>query len=155
VTDGEGRGAAPPFRFRAAEEADFERLLDLSIRALRADLERLGRWDPARRRARMRASFDPAATRRIEDPAGRLLGCVTHRHHAGHTEITNLYLEPDCQGRGLGSAVMAALLAERPDLPVLLEVLKESPALRFYARLGFVPEREQAFDWLLRLPPRA
>ncbi|MDJ0387365.1 GNAT family N-acetyltransferase [Roseomonas sp. E05] len=80
---------------------------------------------------------------------------MTIRHHADHTEIATLHLEPDCQGRGLDSAVMAALLAERPALPVLLEILKESPALCFYARLGFRPEREQAFGWMLRLPPRA
>lgn len=64
MNGGKGEGGPPPFRFHPAAEADFERLLDLSIRVLRADLERVGRWDPERRRARMRESFDPAATTR-------------------------------------------------------------------------------------------
>ncbi|MDJ0387364.1 hypothetical protein QMO56_04500 [Roseomonas sp. E05] len=59
MSGGEGRGVAPSFRFHAAEEADFERLLDLSSRTLRTDLARLGRWGPARRRARMRESSTP------------------------------------------------------------------------------------------------
>ena len=48
------------FTLRPVGEADFEPLLDLSIRVLRADLERVVRFDPERRRTRMRAGFDPA-----------------------------------------------------------------------------------------------
>ena len=46
------------FGFRQATEADFEYVLDLSIRTMRAHLERLGRFDPDRRRARMRRHFE-------------------------------------------------------------------------------------------------
>lgn len=49
---------------------------------------------------------------------------------------------------------MAVLLAERPGLPVRLEVLKQSQAVGFYRRLGFAQLREQAFDRAMELPPR-
>lgn len=151
---GEGQGAAPPFRFVPAAEADFERLLDLSIRVMRPQLEALGRWDPARRRARMRESFSPMASRLIEAPDGRLLGCVSVHDDEAFSEVSALYLEPACQGSGLGRAVMLAIMDERPDLPLRLEVLKDSRALAFYERLGFRRVAEQAFDWAMELPPR-
>ncbi|WP_419896384.1 GNAT family N-acetyltransferase [Roseomonas sp. USHLN139] len=153
MTTPEGRDL-PPFRFQPAAEADFERLLDLSVRTMRPQLEAIGRWDPARRRARMRAAFRPAATRLIEAPDGRLLGCVTVDDHADHREVSQLYLEPDAQGAGLGRAVMLAIMRERDHLPLRLEVLKGSRARAFYARLGFVTTAEQEFDWAMELPPR-
>ena len=47
----------PDFRLRPVSEADFEPLLSLSIRVLRADLERLGRFKPELRRERFQAVF--------------------------------------------------------------------------------------------------
>ncbi|WBV44156.1 GNAT family N-acetyltransferase [Pseudoroseomonas cervicalis] len=152
MTAPEGRDL-PPFRFRPATEADFERLLDLSIRTMRPQLEAIGRWDPARRRARMREGFDPAATRRIEAPDGTLLGCVSVFAGEDFFEISGFYLEPACQGAGLGRAVMRAILEEHPDRPARVEVLKGSRALEFYRRLGFAVLAEQEFDWLLERPP--
>lgn len=118
---------------------------------MRAHLERVGRFDPARRRARMRAAFDPAAFRLIERE-GRFLGCVAVVDHSTHREIHSFYLEPEAQGRGLGCAVLNAILAEHPDRPVHLEVLKGSPAARFYERAGFRQTGETEFDLLLERP---
>jgi ribosomal protein S18 acetylase RimI-like enzyme len=144
----------PPFRFRPAVEEDFERLLDLSVRVMREHLERVGRFDPERRRRRMRESFDPATMRLIE-AEGRVAGCVAAVVHADHLEVLNFYLEPCAQGRGLGAAVLRALLGEHPRLPCRVEVLKESPAARLYERAGFRRVAEQPFDWVYELPPRA
>src|SRR5690606_4870069 len=98
----------PVFLMRPVEEADFEPLLDLSIRVLRADLERVGRFDPARRRARMRAGFDPATLSAIEVD-GRLVGCIAAVPAVDHLEVHSFYLEPSVQGRGLGADVFAAV----------------------------------------------
>ncbi|WP_426958893.1 GNAT family N-acetyltransferase [Muricoccus radiodurans] len=135
------------FAFTPATEADFERLLDLSVRVMREHLERVGRWDPERRRARMRAAFDPALYRLIQVPGG-WAGCVAVVEHPDHREIHSFYLEPGLQGRGLGRAVLDAILAEQPDRPVRIEVLKESPAARFYERAGFRLTGEAPFDLL-------
>jgi ribosomal protein S18 acetylase RimI-like enzyme len=115
------------------------------MRVMRAHLERLGRFDPARRRARMRAGFDPAAFRLIE-AEGRLAGCVAVLDHPDHREIHSFYLEPWAQGRGLGRAVLDTVLAERPRLPTRIEVLRQSPAARFYERAGFRLTGESEFD---------
>ncbi|MBO1074858.1 GNAT family N-acetyltransferase [Roseomonas marmotae] len=138
-------------RFRPAAEADFEALHDLSARTMRPHLERIGRWDPERRRRNARAAFDAGGIRVIERD-GATIGCIGFRRHADHAEISAFFLEPSCQGQGLGSAILALLVAEAEGLPVHLEVLKQSPAMRFYERAGFVRGAEQDYDWLYILP---
>jgi ribosomal protein S18 acetylase RimI-like enzyme len=143
--------SGPVFRFRPAAEADFEAVLDLSIRTLRPHLDRVGRWAPERRRARARAAFGQGGFRVIMQD-GAMAGCVGVQRHAGHVEINGFFIEPALQNQGLGAAVLASLLAEAGGLPVHLEVLKHSPAARFYERAGFVRMAEQAYDWLYILP---
>lgn len=140
-------------RFRPAAEADFEALHDLSVRTMRPHLERIGRWDPERRRRNARKAFDAGGIRVIERD-GAMLGCVGFLRHHDHAEITGFFLEPHCQGQGLGGAILRALVAEAGGLPVHLEVLKQSPAMRFYERAGFVRTAEQPYDWLYILPAR-
>jgi GNAT superfamily N-acetyltransferase len=141
----------PVFTLRPVGEADFELLLDLSIRVLRADLERVGRFDPDRRRARMRAGFDPATLSAIEVD-GCLVGCIAAVPAADHVEVHAFYLDPDCQGRGLGAAVLATVTAGYPGLPVRIEVLKGSPVHHFWERQGFIRTGGQPFDWLYERP---
>lgn len=143
--------SAPEFRLRPVAEADFEPLLDLSIRVLRADLERLGRFDPERRRRRMREGFDPLMMRAIEGEGG-LLGCIATAEAADHVELYGFYLEPTAQGRGLGAAIFTALCAELPALPIRIEVLKGSRARRFWERQGFRFVAAQDFDDLMERP---
>jgi GNAT superfamily N-acetyltransferase len=143
--------SAPAFRLRPVAEADFELLLDLSIRVLRADLERLGRFDPERRRRRMREGFDPRAMRAIEGEGG-LLGCVAAAEAADHVELYGFYIEPAAQGQGLGAAVFARLHKELPPLPTRIEVLKGSRARRFWERQGFRFVASQDFDDLMERP---
>ena len=53
---------------------------------------------------------------------------------------TSFYLDRRHQNRGLGATILKVLLAEADalGLPVRLEVLRGSPADRFYERHGFV-----------------
>ena len=141
------------FRLRPVGEADFEPLLDLSIRVLRADLERVGRFDPDRRRTRMRAGFDPATLSAIEVD-GRLVGCIGAVPAADHLEVHAFYLDPAVQGRGLGAAIVAAVLAAHPSLPARIEVLKGSSVLAFWEKQGFRVIAEQPFDWFCERPAR-
>ncbi|GAB2644052.1 GNAT family N-acetyltransferase [Gordonia jinhuaensis] len=57
-------------------------------------------------------------------------------------ELTELHVHPDVQGRGVGAALLARLLADRPEDRVLLstpEVPGESNrAWRLYRRFGFL-----------------
>ncbi len=140
--------AGPAFSLRPAVEADFEAVLALPIRAMRPHLERIGRFDPDRRRARMRRQFDAGILRVIEQGGG-MAGCVGVDAAAAEVEIHSLFLDEHAQGRGLGAAVFRALLAEFPGRPVRIEVLKESRARCFWERQGFVLTGEAEFDWLM------
>jgi GNAT superfamily N-acetyltransferase len=140
-----------PFRLRPATEADFEAVLALSIRAMREHLERLGRFDPERRRARMRKQFDAGIVQVIET-GGAMLGCVGVDAAGEAVEIHSLFLDGPQQGRGLGAAVWQAILAAHPGRVFHIEVLKQSPARRFWERQGFVLVGEAPFDWIMHRP---
>jgi len=136
---------------RLATEADFDYLLDLSIRTMREHLERVGRFDPERRRSRMRAHLD-AGSLYLVDRDGVVLGCLGLYDRGAKKELHSFFLEPALQGRGLGAEIFATLRALHPAHGWWMEVLKESPARRFWERQGFVQTGEQPFDWILELP---
>lgn len=140
-----------PIGFRPATEAEFEDILDLSIRTMRAHLERIGRYDPDRRRARMRQHLEAGSLRLIERD-GPVLGCVGLYDRGARMELHSFFLEPALQNRGLGAEIFAALRAAHPGRGWWIEVLKESPARRFWERQGFVLTGEQPFDWILERP---
>ena len=142
----------PGFSLRPASEADFEALLDLSVRVMREHLDRLGRFDPDRRRARMRAAFDGGGMQVLAAEDGTA-GCIGVEPGAEVVELHSLYLEPARQGRGFGAAVVAHVLAQHPGRAFRIEVLKQSPARRFWERQGFVLVDEQPYDWVLARPP--
>lgn len=121
----------PDFCLRPAAEADFESLLNLSIRVLRADLERLGRARPELRRERFRAVFHPATLSAIE-VAGECVGCIGAEARADHLHIQGFYAPPEFQGRGLGAVALPQVTRRYPGLPVRIEVLKGSAALGFW-----------------------
>jgi GNAT superfamily N-acetyltransferase len=141
----------PDFRLRPVAEADFEPLLSLSIRVLRADLELLGRFKPELRRERFRAIFKPATLSVIE-VAGECVGCIGGKPHTDHLHIHAFYVQPEFQGCGLGAAVLAEVTGRSPGLPVRIEVLKGSAALGFWQRQGFGQSGEEDFDLFLERP---
>ena len=84
-------------------------LLALSIRAPHADPERIGRFDPEWRRARMRAGFDPE-TMRVIELDGAIIGCRAVVPAADHLEIHSFSMDPPVQGSGLGAEPWRGLL---------------------------------------------
>lgn len=148
------RGSVPimaDWEIRPASAADVEAVAELRAEVLRADLERLGRYDPRRVRQRLRDGFEPACTWVIE-VGGAFAGCVALRPDAdaGCHWLEHFYLDARLQGGGIGSGVLRELL-ERCDrdggVPVVrLNVLQGSPARRLYERYGFVVESEDAVD---------
>ncbi|MGO4754932.1 GNAT family N-acetyltransferase [Streptomyces sp. 2MCAF27] len=140
-----------------------EAIAELRATVMRADLERLGRYDEHRVRQRLRDSFSARHTSIIMAD-GELAGCVTVRPAEGSrtTEamqwLEHFYLAPHWQGRGLGSAVLRTVL-ERTDaqgVSVGLNVLQGSAARRLYERHGFVMEAEDPIDvFMVRTTPGA
>jgi ribosomal protein S18 acetylase RimI-like enzyme len=61
-------------------------------------------------------------------------------------EIASLYVHPDCQGRGLGGALLEAALAELPGVVTLWVFTANERARSFYARHGFEPDGAVGHD---------
>ena len=147
--------AAPGWSLRAAVAADLEVLADLRAVVLRADLERLGRYDQDRVRQRLRNSFSPGHTSIILT-GGELAGSITLRPATGGRQLLeHFYLAPHRQGQGLGSAVLESVLKQTDarNQTVGLNVLAGSPARRLYERHGFVVEAEDPIDVFMVRPP--
>jgi GNAT superfamily N-acetyltransferase len=130
-----------------ATEDDFEQLLALRIAAMRESLERIGRFDPQRARQRFRDSFVPECTRHVLWQ-GRRVGFVAVTRSSEGWSLDHLYLHPDEQGQGIGSAVLSLVLREADALGQSLRVtaLRGSASNRFYVRHGFVSSGEGPWD---------
>jgi GNAT superfamily N-acetyltransferase len=145
------------WEIRLASVADVEAVAELRAVVLRADLERLGRYDEQRVRQRLRDGFTPAHTRVIE-VGGAFAGCVSLRPAEDAHWLEHFYLAPQLQGRGIGAAVLRGLLeqCDRDGTPVRLNVLQGSPARRLYERHGFAVETEDPVDvFMVREPSSA
>ncbi|WP_250008425.1 GNAT family N-acetyltransferase [Actinoplanes sp. M2I2] len=139
---------------RPASAADVEAVAELRARVLRADLERLGRYDEQRVRQRLRDGFAPAHTRVIE-VGGVFAGCVALRPAADAHWLEHFYLAPHRQSSGIGTAVLRAVLerCDRDGTRVRLNVLQGSPARRLYERHAFTVETEDPVDvFMVREP---
>ncbi|MFJ8667604.1 GNAT family N-acetyltransferase [Streptomyces sp. NPDC093600] len=147
---------AAGWELRSAVAADIEAIAELRATVMRADLERLGRYDEHRVRQRLRDSFSPRHMSIIMLDR-ELAGCVTVRPAGDRQWLEHFYLAPHCQGRGLGSAVLRTVL-ERTDaqgMTVGLNVLQGSAARRLYERHGFVVEAQDPIDVFMTRPPGA
>ena len=121
------------WEMRPAATADAEDVAELRAVVLRADLERLGRYDGRRVRQRLREGFAPAHTWVIE-VGGAFAGCVALRQGEDARWLEHFYLDPGLQGRGIGSAVLGRLLeqCDHDGARVRLNVLQGSAARHFY-----------------------
>ncbi|GIF68078.1 N-acetyltransferase [Asanoa ishikariensis] len=134
---------------RPATAADVEPVAELRAVVLRADLERLGRFDEHRVRQRLRDGFEPQHTSIIVVD-GAFAGSVAMRPADDGRRLEHFYLAPARQGQGLGSAVLRTVLDQERDT-VRLNVLQGSKARRLYERHGFTVEREDPIDvWMVR-----
>ena len=122
---------------------------------MREHLERVGRFAPERSRNVFRGHFDEPGMRLIL-VGGERIGCVGFRDGPQFVTLDSFYLAPRFQNSGLGSRVFKTLLAESDALgkPMRLEVLKQSPADRFYLRHGFAAVSEGEHDVMFERPFR-
>jgi GNAT superfamily N-acetyltransferase len=142
------------WEIRRASAGDVEAVAGLRAVVLRADLERLGRYDERRVRQRLREGFAPAHTWVI-DVGGAFAGCVALRPAEDAHWLEHFYLDPGLHGRGIGSAVLRRLLerCDRDGVRVRLNVLRGSAARRLYERHGFTLVSEDPVDvFLVREP---
>ncbi|MGW2375170.1 MULTISPECIES: GNAT family N-acetyltransferase [Kitasatospora] len=146
----------PTWTLEPAGPEDLEPIVELKAQVMRADLERLGRWDRERSRERVRKSFSTRHTS-VLLVEGALAGCVTIRpDERGGRHLELFYLAPHLQGRGLGTAVLRHLLADADAAgePMRLVVLQGSAAQRLYERHGFAVVHEDPIDVTMHRPAR-
>jgi len=123
--------------FEPAQAEDFETLLAL----------RIGRFDPQRARERFLSGFEVQHTRHVLFK-GQRVGLVVLKPLPDGWLLDHLYIHPDFQNRGVGSAVLGDVL-ERADAHaqvVHVSALKQSDSNRFYQRHGFELHRETEWD---------
>ncbi|HVV74784.1 MAG TPA: GNAT family N-acetyltransferase [Mycobacteriales bacterium] len=127
--------------WRPMTRDDVEWLVGLKARAMQAELEQIGRWDPSRARQRLLDELVVGATWvvRIDELA---VGSIALVPGAPTSWLQHFYVEPGLQGNGLGSAVLGRLLGTAPESTIRLLAVKTSRAVRLYERHGFVRERD-------------
>lgn len=140
--------------FVDAAAEDVEALVELRIAAMRESLERIGRFDPQRARERFAAGFAPEHTRHVE-VGGERVGVVVVKPRGRALLLDHLYIRPGAQGRGIGAAVLARVLAEADAqaLPLCVGALRGSDSNRFYRRHGFTLVEQGEFDNHYRREP--
>ena len=131
-------------------DADFEAMLALRIEALRESLERLGRFDPAVARARLKSQFQPAWMRHLV-VNGERVGYFTVEPRGSELRLHHLYVTPAAQGHGIGAWVLGQIKSQ--GQPITLAALRESRANGFYLRHGFQVVQAQDFDIEYRWQP--
>lgn len=149
--------SGPALRLRPGREADLEFLRRLHRDAMRPHVERAwGAWDEADQRRRFDDSTDPRAHEIVlldDEP----IGCQWVREHDDAIELVRMYLLPAHQGRGIGTRLVSALRrrAAEAGRPLRLRVLRENPARRLYARLGFAETAETEWHVEMEAAPDA
>ncbi len=140
---------APAITLRPAQPDDDDFLFDLYAGTRRAEMQAWGldeamldqmiRMQFNGQKATYRAQFPQAEHRIIvhkAEPVGRIL-----IDRAGpEIVLVDVALIPAVRGRGIGTGLLKALLAEAAEggRPVRLKVLLTNPARRLYERLGFI-----------------
>ena len=90
----------------------------------------------------------PQARFDIIELAGERIGRIVVDRSGTMMHIVDQAIVPTLRGRGIGTAIMRALMdeAQAAGLPVRLEVASENdPSFRLYQRLGFVPIETYSF----------
>ena len=141
------------WNLRPSAASDATWIAELRAIVLRDDLERLGRYDPVRVRRRFLDAFDPSSTRVIVIDGADAGSIALRPDDEVSVWIEHFYLDPRMQGRGIGSGVLAQVLAEGLGSRFRLDVLQGSPARRLYERAGFVVDSEDEIDVFMTRAP--
>lgn len=153
----------------AAKLADQAFLQQLFASTRGRELEALGAESPLARhfismqfRARELTyrSAHPGAQQRIVERAcagadRAAIGLLWVDFTSAQIDVLDISLLPNWRGRGVGSALLNALLAQARalHLPVALQVQANNPARKLYARLGFAQVASAELDLAMRWTP--
>ena len=120
---------------RPAEPADADAIAEIHIAARRESMP----WLPVlhsdqETREWVATIVLPNQEVRVAEVGGRVVGYVTR----DGTELNDLYVQPEAQGRGAGTALLREAMARSPGELLLWTFQRNAGARRFYERHGFV-----------------
>jgi ribosomal protein S18 acetylase RimI-like enzyme len=139
---------------RPARDDDYDFLSDLHEASMRTYIEAVWGWDDEFQVQFFRDHFQPERLQIIELD-GVAVGVIGFDTNAERLYIGPFEVDPDVQGRGVGSAAMTQVLAiaNGASVPATLQVLQVNPdAKRLYERLGFEVAGETDTHVLMRRP---
>lgn len=135
-------------RIRAATHSDAEFICRLVEKTMRGYVEKL--WGSFSEDLTRKHTEDAISSRSysVIELDGDAVGALAVERHDTHIQLTQLFVLPSHQNRGIGTYLVRQLIAEAQDArkPLRLRVLSVNPARMFYERLGFqvasqTPER--------------
>ena len=142
---------------RPATRDDVEFLFAALRAALRSYVEQTwGSWDDAEQRALFVDTID-LATHQVIEVDGRAVGCLSVEEHVDRIVLHRIFLLPEAQRHGVGSALVRSLLAHahaqrRPVVLTVQRVNRDARAL--YERLGFAVVTETSTHYGMEAAPQ-
>lgn len=170
--------SAEPFALRLAaacpglaftvEDTDDLPLLRRLYTSVREEELRAVAWSDAQKQTFIDGQFDlqrqhyrahyPDAEFLVVREAGEPIGRIYLHIHSSEIRLMDIVLLPSVRGRGLGSRMLTALIAEarREQRSITLHVESNNPARQWYERQGFVLIEDRGIYLFLGWqPPRS
>ena len=67
-------------------------------------------------------------------------------------ELQNICILPKFQGRGIGTKVLLDMIEQHKNKNIHLQYFKQNPVRKLYERLGFLPEAEKEYHYVMVRP---
>ena len=144
--------AVEELNIRKAQASDSEFVFTVKKAAFREYVEQVWGWDDNYQRELHDRRFASQDLRIIQF-CGTDVGFLATSRSRATLKVDQLYILPEYQGRGIGSACMARVLddANFRQKPVVLQVLKVNiRGIVFYQRLGFIIVGETTTHLLMK-----
>lgn len=140
---------------RRASFEDIEFLFALHRETMREYVDQIWGWREDEQREMFKRGFRPGEIRIIQSE-GEDIGVVWTEKSADAVELKRIEIRPECQRRGIGSAVLKRVTSEARGngLSLRLRVLKINPAHQLYERLGFQRTGESEHHYNYELAER-
>jgi ribosomal protein S18 acetylase RimI-like enzyme len=146
----------PAWHLRQARAGDYDFLRALNEATMRDYVDAVWGWDDEAQDEFFKRRFDPARWQVIASDESDI-GVLIVDEADDEIYVAEIQVAPECQGRGIGSAVLRALMDDGTNRgkAVTLRVLHANGRARgLYERLGFEPFKETETHTYLRFDGR-
>ncbi|MGH7981074.1 MAG: GNAT family N-acetyltransferase [Limisphaerales bacterium] len=117
-------------------------------------VRQFGAWDPETQKRSFQRCWRPDLCQIIVY-RGRDIGVLAEERKRGYIFLSEIQIDPSAQNRGIGTEILTNLCerARSLGLPVRLQVLRFSRAIKLYKRLGFKQYGKTRTHFLLKKTP--